>query len=147
MDLVTTLFKLHIYCSPQMKFCKTSDTFIGATCILPSISDWPTPTATPRNRWSRSLSNLHNALQYLMYLTYSKLNISVYCKVCPLLPPQIKKTCRVVLSRTIYSLTKFIEKCTDIYDTKLGSLDTSWNIFPQCTYLVSHTLSYEVGKT
>ena len=62
-------------------------------------------------------------------------------------PTPNKSTCRVVLSRTILSLTKFIEKCTNIYDTKLVSLDTSWNIFSQCTYLVSHTLSYEVGQT
>ena len=61
-------------CKSQMKICKTSETiaikhtFIGATCILPSISDWPTPTATPRYRWSRSLNNLHNALQDVMYL-------------------------------------------------------------------------------
>jgi hypothetical protein len=40
-------------------------------------------------------------------------------------PSQNKSTSRVILSHTYLSLTRFIEKSTNIYDTKLVSLDTS----------------------
>jgi len=39
-------------------------------------------------------------------------------------PSQNKSISRVVLSQTILGLTKFIEKGTNIYETKLVSLDT-----------------------
>ena len=48
----------------------------------------------------------------------------------PVLPPSLKAaTSRVVLSQNFKTLTKFIEKNTKLYSTKLIPLDLSLNIF------------------
>ena len=65
----------------------------------------------------------------ITYSLWSQPNQDMWQK--KLLPPsQNKLTSRIALNQIIPGLTKFIKKSTNIYNIKLVSVGTPWNILP-----------------